>query len=316
MRWQMRLLALIASAALTCSREKVPEVKAIDNLAQQKPYTLEVSLVGLVGYVNVADGVWALLPKARPADGAAVGDASLPPGTNPSNLHYPAHHAVLKISGTNVRGFGVPIDLRIPIEGYDLQLPPALLGNGPGLECPPFHQEEKNPKKCDAAVDKLAAGMLNSPPVNPDLLAARIKLPRTDLKTYDGTLKFDSVHPGPISGKACPETAGRTETDYRVERVSWSPTLSGDLKLTLQQFKGSSFSFMIGPAFDGEIVKIEIANQVAEAVFDQNHGDSHWASYRWFYSLSDSAAQKDCTQHYYPAGVRGGNRCPQKLYYE
>lgn len=301
MKHPIWLLALVVSMGLACKKDGTAEKLKLAAAPSATPYTLEMNFEGLVGYVNVADGVWALLPKADPS-------VALPVGGREDLDNYPPHYAVLKVSGKNVRGIDFPIDLQIPIDGFDLELPQNVFGGaGTGLDPSGFRQDSG-----DAAAEKLATGVLDSTPSV--LLAARIKLPRTDLKTYQGSILFKKVYPlPPDKDGICDEPSNVTGDATRVESVSWSPQLSEDLKLTIHRFGQAGFTLVLGPAASETTFKVQIVNQMADSLYDDQYEAAHWPAYRWYYNIS---SVKTCKDHYYPQGPAGGNRCPQKLYSE
>ncbi len=88
--------------------------------------------------------------------------------------------------------------------------------------------------------------------------------------------------------------------------------------MTLERFDKSlpPVKLTLHPAMSESVVKVKIFHKVAEAIMDDMHEANHWPAYRWFYNLSDPSVHAACNNHYFPVGTHGGNRCPQKLYWE
>lgn len=317
MRYRIWLPVLLLAMGMACAKpeEKDTHDMSHPGVATDTPtttYTLKVTFEGLVGYVETGSNVWALLPKADPA-------FQPPPFADTSNSNdYPRHYAVLMVPRKNVRDPKLPHDLyQIPIDGYDIELPVSA-GTGPGLDSTQFHQTASD-GVTDATVDELKAGMLDASPAQPNLLAARMKLPKTGfLAQVGGVYDFQISYPGQQgSGGFCnnPSVPNSNPIKKRVESVTWtSSSLSATVTLTLRPFSGAPTTLVLEPASGENTVEIKVVNQVARAFMDPNHSGGHWVAYRWFYNLSSSGT--DCTKHYYPRGVFGGNRCPQKLYTE
>jgi hypothetical protein len=316
MRYRSWLLLPVALGGMACGNHYAavapppppPPINA--GVAAPPPplptYDLEISFVGLVGYYNDGTGVWALLPKARQG-------SLLPTGiVDPS--YYPDHYAVLEVNGANVKGFGVPIEIQIPIDGYEIKLPQGMVGGtGNGLTGQEF---KFVPDPMYATSEKLNQAVLATPA--PDVLSARMQLPLTDLVAMQGLDPFENVHPS-LSGKTCREPDQVPHTNPRVESVVWTrKNLSGDFVLTFQPLDGSAstggLTLVPVPASGPLKVTVSILNQVSDALYDPSILAKHWAAYRWFYNLSDPPIRADCSKHYYPQGPAGGNRCPQKLY--
>lgn len=317
MRYRIWMLVLVLSMGLACAREeKVSDTSPAAAAATPTPppsYKLTVTFEGLVGYVNSKDQggenvVWALLPNADP-------DRQPPPGADATDpAHYVRHHAVLKVSGKNVKGFEQAANLLIPIDGYDIKITSTLpTGTVTGvLDTTTFNQASNS-------VDKIRAAILSPTPADPRL-AARMMVPATNLEAHPSTPKFKDVNPGsPNAAGHCPEKTANIRDEQRIEWVTWTPTLTDDLVLTLSSLKPSdpdhpTFQLTLHPEAPGKDFEIKIVNQVSESLLNPGHHPAHWAAYRWFYNLSNSGA--DCTKHYYPDGPLGGDRCPQKLYQE
>lgn len=323
MRHRIWLLALVVLMVLACTKRPADTSPTSESAsgtnpmatvtATPTPYKVTVSFEGLAGYVNSRtakgdDVVWVMLPNADPAkQPPPYADASDP-------AHYARHYAMLKVFGKNVKGFDQPINLQIPIDGYDIKITSTLPAGTVNhvLDATRFYQT--NPKN---SVDQVIATMLKPTPADPRL-AARMLIPATDLTAYeDGD--FGETMPGPKKEDVCPETTAGSRGKKRVEWVEWSPTLTDDLTLTLSPLvlndpKHPEFELILHPEAPGKNFNVEIVNQVAESIMNPDYQPAHWAAYRWFYNLSNSGT--DCTLHYYPDGPGGGNRCPQKLYWE
>lgn len=263
-------------------------------------YTLEATLLGLVGYVNTPDEVWALLPDASPG-------APLPPG-GVSEDSYPRHFAYLRVAGRNVKGVDGGEELLIPLKGYDV-VPQLAFASGDGLPPGPFRQPPNNP------VDIVDPSVVQSPEEVRGL-ASRVRLPRRDLEVVSSTENFARILPvqvplGCVAGP--PQGVG---IGTRVEAVRWSTTLTAPLVLDFLHYQDpqKNFRLTIGPAASESHVRFEVVNQVSGALVDADFEEPHhFEPYRWYYRLA--ANQADCRQHYYPVPtVAGGKRCPQKLY--
>jgi hypothetical protein len=320
MRYRIWLLALVVSVGLGCAKEEPSDASPAAAATTPTPppsYKLQVTFEGLVGYVNKTDGVWALLPKAKPSDSPPV----LPPSTQADPDYYPTHFAVLIISGMNLRGFDQPVTLKIPIDGYDLQLPTGLAATG-NLDGTKFMQDPS-----DSAVDKLNPDMIAEPMGSEarQYLTTRMKLPLGNFTFGPPNGQFFRTVPikNAPNHTICFEsedTGSDDEVASRAESVTWtSPNLNTDIDLSLildpTQSSPTAAKLTLHPAAGENLVAITVANKVAGAVLDDHHEAEHWPAYRWFYNLSTVAVRTgDCTKHYYPQGTHGGNRCPQKLF--
>ncbi len=280
-------------------------------LATAQAYTLKVSLLGLVGYVNTSNEVWALLPDAS---------GKLPPGVKDDQM-YPRHFAYLKVSGQYLRGTNmpqVPGQLLIPIVGYDVVPQLADFATGNGLDAQLFAQ----PLEAElAAMDQLAAGVTDTPPQAGDL-AARFRLPRAGLWPVRGNVTFAFVTPKPpTSENICLESTDLPGSGTSlVEAVEWKVDLTQDIVLDFLSHKdpASNFSLVLGPPPGSSLVEFEVVNQVSMALVSPATEDeqfAHFPPYRWYYSLSAKSDPSHCGHHYYPEPTTtGGQRCPQKIY--
>lgn len=272
--------------------------------ARAEPYTLRLTLQGLVGYVNTPGEVWALLPDASPG-------ADLPPGGVSENS-YPRHFAYLRIPGREVEGVGGGDELLIPLKGYDV-VPELAFAGGEGLPAEPFRQPAND------AVDVLDPRVLDSPGEVRGL-ASRVRLPRGGLKvleTKEGDEEFEFGRVNPRQApNGCIDPGPPLRGDgARVAGVLWETSLSAPLVLGFLHHRDSqkNFRITVRPAPGSSEVTLEVVNQVSRALVEVDFHDAHWEPYRWYYSLV--ADPSDCTRHYYPVPpVAGGKRCPQKLY--
>lgn len=312
MRHRIWLLVLLVAMGMACAKTKEdisgtsPADATTDT--QMSKFALKVTFEGLVGYVNQADNVWALLPKAS--------GGTMPPKydyTKP--IDYPEHYAVLKVNGKNIKGFGIPIDIQIPINDKEIEV---AVGGGTGYGVPfdPFRQIPNDP------VDKLDATVLTTP--HPKL-TARVKLPLLpDEKDWlieeeevqgGGVHDFVNVKPKKVTD-FCKEPDEREDiVDPRVQAVTWQKReLTGEVTLYLRTLDGSDlFPLVLTQHGEEPTIQVWIFNKEGRGLQDPKYVSHHWPAYRWFYNLS---VESDCTEHYYPQGDAGGNRCPQKLYSE
>jgi hypothetical protein len=304
MKRRIWLLVLIVSVGLGCGKRTPAD-------REQVPYTLKVTFEGLVGYVNKSDTktVWAVLPKAR--------QDILPAGYDPkkSDDYPPEHYAYLKINGVNVKGFGIPVELQIPIDGIEIQVSEDF-GGSMGIPPDKFRQTPSDPN-----VDKLDSKVLDS---DYPKLAARVKLPFL-IKQDDWVLEeaeddgdvhdFVNVYPEK-DGNFCKEPDDTDVTEPRVQAVTWQrKELTGEVTLKFRTLGGTDLTSLVLVQYDNkDTIQVRIHNKDAMSLHQAGYEPIHWPAYRWFYNLSVS--QSDCTKHYYPQGETGGNRCPQKLYSE
>jgi hypothetical protein len=309
MRKQKWLLVLLISANLACAREKT---QGVTPAAEQTPYTLKVTFEGLIGYLNKPDNVWALLPRAR--------QKNMPPGYDLNHLsHYPEHYAILKVNGANVKGFGIPIDLQIPIDDKEIQVSDDF-GGRYGIPSNPFRQNPMKPE-----VDQLEPAVLTS---NYPNLAARVKLPLMTAEAdwiieesenpNEAPHDFVDVYPKTKNDKNfCDDADIKPVTEPRVQAVTWQrKNLTGEVVLKLRTLDGKDLPPLELQANGQGTVQVWILNQDTSSLHNPTYRPLHWQAYRWFYNLSKTSYQSDCAKHYYPQGETGGNRCPQKLYSE
>lgn len=307
MRHWIWLLALVVAVSLACTREKDSDVSpAAADTPTTANYTLSVTFEGLVGYLNQKDQVWALLPKARPN--------TMPSGFDPKKLSdYPEHHAFLKVNGANIKNFGIPGEILIPIEGKAIQITEQF-GEGSGIPSANFRQ-------ATSSADKLDPSVLNS---DYSKLAARVKLPLIkesdwliDETENSQTPKFVNVNPVK-ENNYCKAPDFKNPTEPRVQAVTWQMrSLTGEATLKFSTLGGDALPpLVLVPVDNQSTIEVWIVNKVGHAITNPKHAGHHSPAYRWFYNLSVANVQSDCTQHYYPQGSLGGNRCPQKLYTE
>lgn len=307
MKHQIWLLALVVLMGLACRKDEAGGQQNAAAAPKATPYTLKVTFEGLVGYLNQNGLVWALLPKAS-AD-------TLPAGVDPNDLmDYPEHHAFLKVDGVNVKDFGKSIDLLIPIDGKEIQVSDDF-GTGSGIPQDQFMQNPSDPR------DKLDLTALTSKAY--PQLAARIRLPLIDKNDWSIDTREDPNKPPPDFVNVDPERSGsycaakfKTVKDPRVQAVTWKKMMTGEVTLRFQSTGGIPLPPLVLVPDNGNDIQISIVNKEWLALYDPKYVGHHWPAYRWFYNLSDPGVKSECTQHYYPQGGAGGNRCPQKLYIE
>lgn len=283
-----------------------PSEPALSDTVKLEKWTLEVTILGLVGYYADANGkaVHVLMPETR----AVALPCKTWTGGKKGELHYP----YLRVERGNVDGEPATKDI-VRLEGKEVSFstPSALpsialsqiwdgarshtVSNWLNL-ADHKHHDELAKKFLDAGrvwknIELTSAVRLTSGSVTGDNESTKelgVTLPGKPDVCEGEALFTDSV-------------TWRVEVvETEVEMMIASDTSSRVLKLTP----------------DANIVKVEIGNRTASAILNPNAADMHLESFLWLHSLSSkpSATRLLCERKFFmPCDpVLGGNRCPQK----
>ncbi len=328
------LLALCPLLACKGQEERLSTAAPAAATEAVAPFNLEIDFYGLTAFVDEGSDVKALLVDADydPAN-PAVGD--LPPGVKPPpgvpvkdwlELHFPPHRARLRFHNAKVvsgpSGFDVSADFVLPKNSEARFVtsatgpPTTNLGTlATATQVISARAVKPTGQAAIQALDELDPTLTATDP----RLSATVLIDQGEVTARPtpecGQRKFTFRLPSELMGVP---GAAANDVELAEEVIVKQAGLTGQVEVDLGAAAGP---LVVGPADSSQPLVIQVLNQTDEALAEpyQPGGscghDTHFETFRWFYSLAPSAARTSNPPYYFPAlrtGEFGGDKCPIK----